>query len=691
MSFILRYPAFISVFLLAASFAASFYFYRATPLPALTRYLLVGLKTAAVFLLAFLFLQPTVLGILSYQQKPVNILLIDNSRSNTIEETKLQQIRGAMLNLRKSPGDEVKVYTFSEGAAAAEMNLELKSDGFETNLKNSLDNVREELPDRVFGTVTIVSDGIFNAGGNPLYTARTFDCPFLTIPVGDTAQRNDVVISNVFYNDKALTDAVNVVKVELNSYGFQQEKIKVSLMREGSLIAEGFTEGNEGEVTFELRETEPGTVRYSVFAADLPGEITFKNNKEDFLIKYLENKVNILYISAGPGYDNAAITDVLNRIKNYSVTIRTQKSGNDFYEGSIDYKLFSELSAVLLRGFPSLATSPELVSTLAAKVKEFNVPLVFMADKATDYRKIDRFGELIPFSVAGPGGEQSTSLQSTGSEGAKGIFDQISSAPTIFRNVSSVIQKPGTEVLLIDKISREPVLITRFTPGHKAAAFLGYGLWNWRLNSRADYERILEKFIVELINVSLTKERKSRFIVTPSKKIFDYSEDVTFTAEIYDDNFNSIRDGVIKAKIISGQKVVKDGLLFSPAENKYWLNAGRLGYGDYRIAAESEVGGTFYAKDEARFLADTNRLEFKVTKSNFESLRLLSDNTGGKLLTGEAANDSIDNFLTTHRKREYAELKKFVNFNLWENKYFLLTAILLFAAEWVLRKRNNLP
>lgn len=691
MSFILRYPAFISVFLLATSFAVSFYFFRAAPLSKLTRYFLTGLKTAAIFLLAFLFLQPTVIGILSYQQTPVNILLIDNSRSNTIEETKLQQVRDVVLNLRKSLGDEVRVYPFSSEAQEVETSFDLQFDGFETNLTNSLANVREQFPDRVFGTVTVVSDGIFNAGGNPLYTARTFDCPFLAIPVGDTAQRNDVVISNVFYNAKALTDAVNVVTVELNSYGFPREKIKVSLMREGSLIAEGFTKGREGEVTFGLRETEPGTVRYSVLAEELPGEITFKNNKQDFLIKYLENKVNILYISAGPGYDNAAITDVLKRIKNYSVTIRTQKSGNDFYEGSIDYKSFNELSAILLRGFPSSAATPELVSTLAAKVKEFNVPLIFMADKATDYRKLDQFGELIPFSVGGPGGEQRTYLQSTGGETAKGIFDEISSAPIVFRNISSVIQKPGTEVLLIDKTSREPMLITRFTAVHKAAAFLGYGLWKWRLNSKADYERILEKFIVELINVPLTKERKSRFTVTPSKNIFDYSEDATFAAEIYDDNFNPIRDGVIKAKIISGQKVVKDGLPFSPAENKYWLNAGRMGYGDYKIVAESEVGGIYYARDEARFLSDTNGLEFKVTKSNFESLRLLSDNTGGKLYTGEAANDSIANFLTAHRKRESAELKRFENFNLWENRYFLLTAILLFAVEWVLRKRNNLP
>jgi len=585
------------------------------------------------------------------------------------------------------------MYSFADRTqriASAEL---LSLDGYETNLRKSLSQIREHFSDKVFGSVIVISDGLFNTGGNPLIAAKTFDCPFLTIPIGDTIQRQDVVIGNVFYNEKAVTHAVNVVKAEIRAWEFPEERIRVRLMRETVPIAERIASGVESEISFEVQEDEPATIHYSLVAESLPGEITYENNREDFLIDYFENKVNILYISSGPGYDNALLVDVLRRIKNYGVTIRTQKSSSDFYEGNIDYKSFNELSAIILRGFPSTATSSELISSIAAKVREFNIPLIFLAGKETDYSKLDKFGDLIPFTVEAPAGEQSVSLQNASNQGPipAGIYSEISSAPPVLRNVSSVVQKPETEVLMIDKISREPMLIARSSGRQKAAAFMGYGLWKWRLNSKKSYKSTLEKFVLELINMSLSKERKLKIEVIPKRKVFDYGEDAIFSAEVYDNNFNLVRNATVKAKIVSGQKVIKDGLVFSPQENKYSLNAGRLVTGDYRIIAEAEVDGAFYARDEVRFLSDTTRLEFKVTKSNFENLRLLSGNTGGRLFAEGVLVDSIDNLTKSIKEKEKMEIFRYANFNLWENKYLLITAIVLFALEWVLRKRNNLP
>src|SRR5438876_9020202 len=126
----------------------------------------------------------------------------------------------------------------------------------------------------------------------------------------------------------------------------QNETVNINLLREGTVISSKTLNINSNnwsnETEFSIRESNPGIVHYSVKIDNKPNEITYKNNYNDFLIDYIDNKVNILFISGGPGYDNALITEILKRINNYNITVRTAKSPSEFYEGGIDYKLFPE-------------------------------------------------------------------------------------------------------------------------------------------------------------------------------------------------------------------------------------------------------------------------------------------------------------------------------------------------------------
>src|SRR4030095_14407822 len=76
------------------------------------------------------------------------------------------------------------------------------SNGYETDLSEALKTIKSSFPDRQFYSVTIISDGIFNSGGNPLYEAKTFQAPFITLSIGDSIQQKDIVASNVLYNEK---------------------------------------------------------------------------------------------------------------------------------------------------------------------------------------------------------------------------------------------------------------------------------------------------------------------------------------------------------------------------------------------------------------------------------------------------------------------------------------------------------
>jgi hypothetical protein len=576
-NFTSRYPAAIGLILLAVSVLISVFFYRKSLLPNYKKYFLIALKSLAVFLLLLLFIEPSLITIVNKNVSVSGIVLVDNSRSigllypgkNSKKEEALSLLKENDLNKTGN-----KYFTFSSGTALLTNKDSLGFNGYQTDLSSALTNIRNMLPDEQVSSLTIISDGNFNAGGNPLYKTALFQCPVITIGLGDTVQRKDAVIETVIY-----------------AYDLQSAHLTVNLLREGAIIStKAFDIKSNpwsGEAEFDIMESNPGIVHYTVRIENQPGEITYKNNYSDFLIDYINNKINILFISGGPGYDDALFTGILRRINNYNITVRTSKNASEFYEGGIDYKTFPELSALFLLNFPTSQTGNDILSNIASKSREFNVPLIFFAGKNTDYKKLASFEEQLPFSISGAGNEIEFYPQVISNSGNPfaDISGEISSAPVIFRNVSGVIQKTGTEVVMTDKSSGVPVMINRNEEKNKSSAFLGYGLWKWRLAPNTDREKTAEKLILQTINTTLQKEKRTKLKVYPAKDIFDYTEPPVIYAEVYDDNFQLTRNAVIKGKVFSKDKSVVKDIVFNINENRYESVLPMIPAGDYTIEA----------------------------------------------------------------------------------------------------------
>lgn len=685
-------PLFLALFLIISA-GASFFFYRNTLVSNSKKYFLIALKTLGIFLLLALFIEPALSSLVDPQSGRLDVILIDNSRSNTFSG-KEQQIKSL------AAGKDLfafgrKVFLFSNKLQYIESADSINFNGFETDLSGALRELRTSFPGRDFNSVTVISDGIFTSGGNPLYESKTFQAPFLTISVGDTVQQNDIVVRSVTANEKAFTNIPVKIKTAVNSYGFNSGTVEVNLLREGQVISTKQAALNGSslyDIDFDVTENNPGKIKYSIEAKGLQGELTYKNNSNDFYITFIDNKVNILVVSGGPSYDDAFITGVLKRINNYSITFRTVKSPGEFYEGGIDDRIFPELSALLLINFPASQTASNIAGSIAEKVKTFNIPVIFLAGKNSDYSKLQAFEESLPFSISRPNsGESLFSMQVVASEdNPLSKLTEINSTAQIFRNVSGIIPKPGTITLATDKYSGEPVLMTRTSGDLKSTAFLGYGLWRWKLNSSSNAEKTLEKFLLELINITLQKEKKTRFKVFPEKDIFDYSEKVVISAEVFDENFLPTRNAVVNGKILNKDGTKAADLKFSANDNKYSAVITPLAFGDYYIEADAELNGSYYAKDNSRFSSDTLCTEFLETRTNSSALNELALNTGGKILTGESdINGEINNIVNSQSNPSH--LLKTVKFNLWENIWVLGLIVLLFSVEWAVRKRSNIP
>ncbi|MEO8514367.1 MAG: hypothetical protein ABI543_12455 [Ignavibacteria bacterium] len=688
-------PLFLALFLIIAV-AVSYFFYKNTAIEKNKKILLIIIKSLAIFFLLALFIEPVFSYLTGNNSSKRDIVLIDNSRSN-LYGNKSGEIT-AVIKEAGIQNNEDNIFTFSNNTLQAKNTDSIIYNGFSTDLVTSLRTIKENIPDGSYNSIAIITDGIFNEGGNPIYEAGKFSTPFIVIAIGDTAVQKDVIVKNTAHNEKAFTGTATKIKAYITVNKVSSNNVNIKLIREGVEIKSQIINIQPGinnyEAEFEVTESEPGKVKYRVSAENTPDELTYKNNNSDFYITFIDNKVNILVISGGPGYDNEFTGSVLKRIGNYNITYRTQKSAGEFYEGGIDYKMFGELSTVFLLNYPTNVTSSAIISDITNSVKQFNVPVIFFAGKNTDYQKLNSFEDFIPFNISRPNsGESLFRLQPVNIDGNNlGKVTGLGSTNEIFRNVSGIMPKPGSVTIATDKASGEPVMINRISGNYRSTAFLGYGLWRWKLNPGTNAEKTLEAMLLEVINMTLQKEKRTKIRVYPQTDIFDYTQPVKIYAEVFDENYLPTRNAKVTGRVLRKDGSNAGELKFTAEENKFSAILTPLAAADYYIECDAELNGSYYARDNSRFTSDTVNTEYLETKTNTDVLRELASKSGGDFLV----KDSIGNyskFLDKYKNLPGNETinQKYLRFDLWGNKYYLMLVILLFSIEWVLRKRNNIP
>lgn len=696
-----NYSLIILFLLFAISLAISFYFYKNSPISKTKKYLLLFIKSFSIFLILVLFIEPSMFSEKITSIDESNVILVDNSRSNelptadkTLKENQIKKILANDWNSIKN----LKSFSFSNGDAHVFSFAEdsMRARGFETNLIDALASIKKLSPDVNLNSITIISDGCFNSGGNPLYRLREFNCPVFTFGIGDTIQQKDILIENLVYNEKAFTNTKNVIKVIVSAYDFINENITVNLKREGVVIATKIVKPvikkESVETEFDITESKTGIVKYQIVAETRDGEVTFKNNSRYFLIKYIDNKVNILYLSAGPGYDNSFILEILKRVSSFNLVIYIHKNQTDFYEGKIDLNKFGELSLVFLLGFPTVQTDSPILDNIISMAKDFKIPVVFFAQKNTDYKILENLNVLLPFSINRSSRiENLVSLRSTGNEILRVNLPPFNNTQQIFKNVYGIVPKPGSVVLATDKSDGEPILLIRNTPEERAAAFLAYGLWRWKLNEKSSNEKIAENLVLEIINETISKEKKEKLNIIPAKSIFDYTENISINAQALDINYHPMNNAKISANIFKNGEKIASSVEFHWTNNEYTTTIHFLPPGDYLVDAQALVDNVFYASNTSRFLVDTITTEYLDTKSDFGTLKTISQNTGGAFFNEDSSFVSYKEMLSNIGKKIHQEkYTSTLKYDLWENKYVLMLIVFLLSFEWFLRKRNNL-
>ena len=221
--------------------------------------------------------------------------------------------------------------------------------------------------------------------------------------------------------------------------------------------------------------------------------------------------------------------------------------------------------------------------------------------------------------------------------------------------------------------------------GQRIAILLGSGIWRWRLYDyliNGDHTRI-DGLITQSCQYLSVTDDKRQFRVRLGKKVFDETESVRFSAELYNENYELVNDPDIELKIEDSEGKEFE-YRFSKTGKSYRLDAGYFPAGHYRYRARLVYNG--HEMDASgQFIVRKVNLESLSTRARHDLLYRLSEETGGRTYSPEETEQLIAELM------ENEELKpvlrdSFKSTLLLDMKWIFFLILALLGAEWFLRK-----
>ena len=682
--------------LLAAGYALGLYFReRKTEMPAPLRGALGVARFLSVFFIAFLLLSPFIRTVSRTQEKPVVVVAQDNSASVTMNFDSafyrteyLKQLDELARSLES--GFDVKRFVFGESAGALapgqSFQEQVSYDARLTDVAGLFTRVSALYSNRNLGAVVLATDGIYNAGFNPVYQASRAGYPVYSLALGDTARRRDLILAHVAYNSLVYLDNSFPLQVTVNAHDCEGSTTTLSVTEDGQTV---FTKtlpidrhDFSATVDVTLQALETGLKRYRISLSPAGEELSLDNNAKDIYIEVLDarNKILILYHSPHP--DVTALRQVAEVNMNYEV----EDFPAEAFTGQPEaYNL------VILHQVPS---NMNPYTSLLKQIREKEVPVLFILGTQSDIPGINQWEQGLKvispnnlFGEALPTVNPDFSLFTLGDETRR----LINSFPPLTVPSGSYQQGSMASTLLFQRIGSvetdRPLLLLGQNLQYRSGWITGEGIWRWRLMNYAstgDHEAFNDLFNKVFQYLSLKEQRKNLRIYHKSN--FPENATLQFDAEVYNMNYELINDPELEITI-TDEEGRQFPYTFSRTLNAYRLDAGRFPPGKYSYQARVEVGSdTFTATGS--FTVSSVDLEALQLVADHNLLRALTDQSGGRtFLPGEmddlreALLESSDIKPVIYTSKRITELIHFPG--------LLAAILLLLSLEWFMRKRSG--
>lgn len=682
------------------------YRFAVPPMVPLVRRLLSGMRIVAFLLLLWLLAQP-VLQMAGGSGSPRIIALIDRSASMDLPvrpggvsraaavQSGLEALRGAWRGRAN-----VEAVGF-----ARELESDSTGAGGEgaTALGSALRSLARSPAGREANGIVVFSDGVVNAGDDPVQVATSLGIPVHGVVVGEP----DIVDRTVSEVEGSVTARVGErtpVRVRVLSTEEAGVPITLRLMdgvREidrATVLSPG--PGAEAEVTFLVTPVRPGLAVWKAELDSLPGEITTGDNARQVAVEVAPGRLGVLILSAGLNWDLAFIRRALLADSSLRVvTIARERNGWRHVEDRSDVaaptaSTLRNVSVVILDALPPAAVSPELDQAVARFVRDGG-GLLLLGGPLPGLTRFQAgvLGEQIQLTT-GQGVTRNAAPQPTADgreltawddDPARGERAWRSAAP-----VSELVPvEPGAgDRTLIEPLGGGPPIVFSRRIGRGQALLInGTGLWRWSLSPHDDLSgerskqlwRRWVRWLAEPVQGEPLRARPERWL-TPS------GETVRVFATLQDQAFRPVSGAEVEAELQSAGGVSRRITLEPGAAGSYVAELDGLPPGRYRIDVRAQQGGRQLGRSGTEFAVDAWSLETSDSRPDSMMLASVAEASGGSV----TQIDGVDGWARGIETRSLARART-RSLRLWESPWVFAIVVGMLGIEWAWRRRRGLP
>jgi len=649
------------------------------------KWLLVLLRGTSLFLIVLLLLGIIIERKVSKNEKPVFITLIDNSSSmlNYKDSASVKRkINDFQQKINEKFKDKFEFETLLIGGDVKSSN-EFDFHDNQSDLEVGFDYVYNSYYNKNIGAIAFFSDGNFNEGMSPVYSAKKINfTPIYTIGIGDTIVKKDQLIRNVSFNSIAFYKNDYPIEIDIEGRKMGKRSAIVSLWKDGKKIDETSIEYEDGEVdfvhvSFSVLASSVGFSELIVKVENLEGESSFKNNEKRFYVETIDSRNKILLLSYSPHPDISAIKNELEKEEN----------------ADVEAMLFSDFSGKVNAYSLIIIQNPnDEIMPVVSDAKSAKIPILYLFGTSTQKRSVDELNLGLKF----PSGNRMDEVQATINSNFQ-LFDvsdelktSLTQWPPLKVKFGEIKSSNGT-ILLQQKIGtvvkKDPVLFFGSRNQYKYGVIVGEGLWKWKMNdylSHGNTNRFNELIQKTVHYLTVKKNNDPLRINLPNR--FSIHKDIIVNAEFYNSSFEKITKPNIAFKILNNDGEEFD-YEFAKINGGYQLNLGQLNEGKYSWTAKTKYNGVSHVK-KGMFIVEDASVESLSTHSNFTVLNQISTNSQARFVYLGEANSLLE---------EIANRKDIVRISYKESsfddlidwKYLFAFIVLLLIVEWFIRRYSG--
>ena len=644
-------------------------------------YVLAFFRFVLAGLLAFLLLEPVVRHYNYVKQKPIMVMLIDDSESMGLLRDTMQEFVARLSSFEESLNNDYQIdFVHFDKSVSYDNTKITKLTGEETNIGKALREIKSQYFNQNFGGVVLVTDGIYNSGVDPISISENYNVPIYTVGIGDTTKYADLRIQNIESNSMAYLGSSFKCLLELKADKLRNKNATVQILVNGKEVQrkEIHLSSNKffKELDFELQATKVGINRIDVKLTVFDQEKNSKNNSVVFYIDVINVRRKVEIWSASPHPDIGMIKSSIASNINYEVQLKMSQ-----------FVVDRQLDLVILHDWFTGQSQLDLFE----KLKTIGVPVLCVVGDHFNLRYFNKGSQNIKFKSLGK--VSNTTLPVLNK--AFGYFDVEERAELIdqFPPLSSPFGNwegfSFNDVFMYQKIgnieTKEPLWIMQNDNGYRYGLISGTGIWQWKL---ADYRQNKNHDLTKLLfnqglQYLVVKENKKLIKVQPIKSEFATKEPIILQGELYNQGLEFVIGNEINVLLKDdGHKEYR--YTMNQKDITYNLTLNNLKDGEYSYTASTELGGQKLS-DYGSFVVLDFQKELINQTANFGLLQKISNKTKGRFYESFAL-DALKYDLLANKVGKTQILDQHKYTDLIRFKFLFWLIFIFLTAEWIVRR-----